>query len=84
MATAKAAYLQGQQVSRAQDASLARKLAQYRYLDRTLAWDTELEKKIAALKPEEINAAMRRHIDASKITMVKAGDFAKAATAKSN
>ncbi|HSO76629.1 MAG TPA: pitrilysin family protein, partial [Blastocatellia bacterium] len=84
VATAKAAYLQGQQVSRAQDASLARKLAQYRYLDRTLAWDTELEKKIGALKPEDINAAMRRHIDASKITIVKAGDFAKASTAKSN
>ncbi|MFY9611769.1 MAG: pitrilysin family protein [Blastocatellia bacterium] len=84
VATAKAGYLQGQQVSRAQDASLARKLAQYRYLDRTLAWDTELEKKIAALKPEEINAAMRRHIDASKITIIKAGDFAKAATAKTN
>lgn len=84
VAIAKAAYLQGQQVSRAQDASLARKLVQYRYLGRTLAWDTELEKKIAALKPEDINAAMRRHIDASKITMIKAGDFAKAATAKSN
>ncbi|MEK6300004.1 MAG: pitrilysin family protein [Acidobacteriota bacterium] len=84
VATAKSAYLQGQQVTRAQDASLARKLAQYRFLDRTLAWDAELEKKIAALKPEEINAAMRHFIDPSKITIIKAGDFAKAASAKSN
>jgi zinc protease len=84
VSTAKSAYLQGQQVSRAQDASLARKLAQYRYLNRTLAWDAELEKKISALTPDEINAAMRRHIDAAKITIVKAGDFAKAATAKTN
>jgi zinc protease len=30
------------------------------------------------LKPEEIVAAMRRHIDPQKITIVKAGDFAKA------
>jgi zinc protease len=84
VATAKAGLLQGQQMSRAQDASLARKLAQYRYLDRTLAWDAELEKKIAALKPEEVNAAMRRFIDPSKITIIKAGDFAKASSAKTN
>jgi zinc protease len=84
VATAKSGYLQGQQVTRAQDASLARKLAQYRFLDRTLAWDAELEKKISALTPEEINAAMRRFIDPSKITIIKAGDFAKAASPNSN
>ena len=84
VATAKSGYLQGQQVTRAQDASLARRLAQYRFLDRTLAWDAELEKKISALTPEEINAAMRRFIDPSKITIVKAGDFAKTASSKSN
>ncbi|HWO01070.1 MAG TPA: pitrilysin family protein [Blastocatellia bacterium] len=84
VATAKSGYLQGQQVSRAQDASLARKLAQYRFLDRTLAWDAELEKKIAALTPEQVNAAMRRFIDPSKITIIKAGDFAKTASTKSN
>ena len=38
------------------------------------------EKKIAALTPDQINAAMRRYIDPAKITIVKAGDFAKAAT----
>ncbi|HTG15208.1 MAG TPA: pitrilysin family protein, partial [Blastocatellia bacterium] len=84
VATAKSGYLQGQQVTRAQDASLARKLAQYRFLDRTLAWDAELEKKISALTPEEINAAMRRFIDPSKITIIKAGDFAKTASPNSN
>jgi zinc protease len=84
VATAKSGYLQGQQVTRAQDASLARKLAQYRFLDRTLAWDAELEKKTSALTPEEINAAMRRFIDPSKITIIKAGDFAKAASPNSN
>jgi zinc protease len=71
-------------VTRAQDASLARKLAQYRFLDRTLAWDAELEKRISALTPEEINAAMRRFIDPSKITIIKAGDFAKTASPNSN
>jgi len=76
---AKSGYLQSQQVNRAQDAGLARLLASELFLDRTLAWDAELEKKIAALTAEQITAAMRRQIDPSKITIVKAGDFAKAA-----
>ena len=56
---------------------LAGKLSGYLFLDRTLAWDAALEKKIAALTPDQIVAAMRRHIDPSKITIVKAGDFEK-------
>ncbi len=79
VATAKSGYLQGQQVSRAQDAGLARRLSQYRFLNRTLGWDAGLEKKIAALTPDEIAAALRRHIDPSKLTIIKAGDFAKSA-----
>jgi zinc protease len=77
VAAAKSGYLQSQQVSRAQDAGIVRKLAQYRFLNRTLGWDADLEKRIAALTPDEIVAALRRHIDPSKLTIVKAGDFAK-------
>ena len=58
---------------------LAGALATGLYLNRTLAWDAELEKKIEALTPEQIVAAMRKHIDPAKITIIKAGDFAKAA-----
>jgi zinc protease len=35
---------------------------------------------VAALTPEVINAAMRKFIDPSRITVVKAGDFAKGKT----
>jgi zinc protease len=79
---AKSGWLQAQQVSRAQDAELARKLTSYSYLDRTLAWDADLEKKVEALTPEQITAALRRHLDPSKISYFKAGDFAKAKGAK--
>jgi zinc protease len=79
VADAKEGYLQSRQVARAQDGALARTLAEDLYLERTLSWDADFEKKIAALTPEEISAAMRRRIDPSKITIVKAGDFAKAA-----
>jgi zinc protease len=74
---AKSGYLQNAKVGRAQDPALARKLAGYLFIDRTLAWDGSVEKKIAALTPDEIVAAMRRHFDPSKFTIVKAGDFAK-------
>jgi zinc protease len=79
LAEAKKGLLQSRQVSRAQDGALARVLAQDLFLDRTLAWDEAIEKKIAALTPEEVSAAMRRRIDPAKLTVMKAGDFAKAA-----
>ncbi len=76
---ARSGWLQSRHVSRAQDAALAHHLAQDLYLSRTLAWDAEMEKKVGELTPDEITAALRRHIDPAKITVVKAGDFAKAA-----
>jgi zinc protease len=77
VAAAKSGYLQSRQVSRAQDAGLSRQLVSYLFLNRTLSWDADFEKRIAALTPDQIVAAMRRHIDPSKITIIKAGDFAK-------
>jgi zinc protease len=76
VAEAKKGWLQGRQVSRAQDAALAGVLSSYLFVNRTLAWDADLEKKVSALTTQQINEAMRRHIDPSKITIVKAGDFA--------
>ena len=72
---AKSGYLQSRQVSRAQDNELAGRLNGFLFLDRTLQWDAELETKIKALTPADINAAMRRHIDPKRITIMKAGDF---------
>jgi zinc protease len=72
---AKSGYLQSRQVSRAQDNELAGRLNSFLFLDRTLQWDAELEQKIKALTPADINAAMRRHIDPKRITIMKAGDF---------
>jgi zinc protease len=77
-AEAKAGWLQSRQVGRAQDPALARSLAVNLYIDRTLAWDAELEKKVQALTAADILAAMRRHLDPAKMTVVKAGDFKKA------
>ena len=77
--SAKSGWLQSRQVSRAQDNELANRLGNYLFLNRTLAWDADFEKKIEALTPEQILTALRNHIDPAKITIIKAGDFAKGA-----
>ncbi len=74
---AKEGWLQSRQVTRAQDPSLAGQLGSNLFVGRTLQFDAEFEKRVAALTPEVINGVMRRYIDPSKITVVKAGDFAK-------
>jgi len=73
---AKSGWLQSRDVSRAQDSGLTNSLTNNLRLDRTMMWDADFEKKIELLTMEEINAAMAKHIDASKFVYVKAGDFA--------
>jgi zinc protease len=77
VAAAKKAWLQTRQVSRAQDRTLANQLAAYFDYNRTLAWDAELENKVAALTPDDLAAAMRRHISAANLTIFEAGDLSK-------
>jgi zinc protease len=72
---ARQGFLQAQKVGRASDPALAGSLGGLRYLGRTMAWDAELEKKIAALTPDQVNAALRKHIDPKKLVAVAAGDF---------
>jgi zinc protease len=81
VAAAKDGYLQSRQVSRGQDNELAARLANYRFLNRTLAWDADFEAKIRALTPEQIVAALRRHLDMANVTIIKAGDFTRTASA---
>jgi len=74
---AKSGYLQSRQVNRAQDAGLATSLSNNLYVNRTMQWDAEFEKNVEALTPEKVKAAMQKHIDYSKFTIIKAGDFSK-------
>jgi len=74
---AKEGWLQSRQVTRAQDPSLAGQLGNNLFIGRTLAFDADFEKRVGALTPDIINGAMRRYIDPSKLTVVKAGNFSK-------
>jgi zinc protease len=75
VAEAKKAYLDTRANGRAQDTALLTLLATHEQQNRTLLWDEQLEAKIQALTPEQINAAFRKHIDPSAVSIVKAGDF---------
>jgi zinc protease len=82
VAAAKSGWVQGQQVTRSQDGSLARMLNSNLYLDRTMEWSSELENKVMALSAEDINETMARYLQPDKMVVVKAGDFAKHRTTK--
>ena len=78
---AKSGALQNRLQSRAQDAALAGGWVNNLDLGKTFAWSKQFEDKISSLTAEEVSAAFRKHVDPDKITIVKAGDFAKAAKA---
>ena len=78
MKAAKEGLLQSRQVGRAQDPELARRLGQLAFVERTVSWDGELEQRINALSAADVQAALKRYIDLGKLSIVKAGDFAKA------
>ncbi|WP_420806708.1 M16 family metallopeptidase [Hyalangium minutum] len=72
---ARAGLLEYRQTGRAQDGGLARTLANYLFLGRTLDYDAQLEQRMAKLTPDDVRQALARHVDAKKLTVVKAGDF---------
>ena len=74
-------WTQSQQVGRSDDRSLAQLLGTRDFDSRTMSWDDELQNRVLSLSPDDIRAAMRKHLDATKMSMIKAGDFKKAAAA---
>jgi zinc protease len=77
-AAAKKAWLQERGMSRSEDGALVGLFASRQRFDRTLKFDESLEAKVAALTPEQISAAFRKHVDPATLIYVKAGDFKKA------
>jgi len=76
--TARSGWLQGRTVARSQDQQLAARMANDLFLERTLKWDADLERKVTALTVAQVNAAVRKHISLDAVTIIKAGDFAHA------
>lgn len=78
VAEAKKSFHDQRVVGRSQDAQLLQLIATREEYDRTLDWDTQMDAKIEALTPDRVNAAFRRQVDPSAISIIKAGDFKKA------
>ncbi len=78
VAAAKKSWLDERTVARSQDQSLVGLLQARERYDRTMKFDEAVEAKIAALTPQQISEAFRRHINPSAMSYVKAGDFKKA------
>ena len=74
--TAKRGYLDGAQRQRSSDDAVASILNEYLFLDRTMEFVARREAAIEALTPDDLLAAMRRHIDPEKMSIFRAGDFA--------
>lgn len=74
---ARTTYLQRRSMARGNDLALAGQLANGLYLGRTMTFDGDIEKKIASLTADQVNAALRRTFDPAKMAVVMAGDFSK-------
>jgi zinc protease len=72
---AKVSWAQARQVGRTQDGGLANQLGLWTHVGRTMAFDAELEAKVAALTVEQVRDAMNRHLDVNQMTFMKGGDF---------
>ncbi len=75
---AKAGWLKSQKVSRSSDGTVASRLNQYLFMGRDMNWDADFENKVDKLSLADVNAAIKKYLDYSKMIVVKAGDFNKA------
>jgi len=68
-------FLQARKVSRSSDSAVAGQLSTLRHVGRTMAFEAELEKQIAALTPAQVQSALKKYLDPKKLVIVTAGDF---------
>ena len=60
---------------------LSRRLSEYLSYERTMAFDKEIEAKVAALTLDQVNQAVKQVFTVDSLSVVAAGDFAGAAKA---
>ncbi len=75
VAAGQKSLLEARRLARTQDAALAARLSNYLFLGRSFDWDVSFERRIAALTPQQVQAALRRHFEPSRLAVSKAGDF---------
>jgi zinc protease len=76
---AKTGWLQNQSVTRGQDGSLASVLSSTSQADRTMGYYEGLESQIRSTTVQKVNEVVKKYFDPSRLVIVAAGDFEKAA-----
>jgi zinc protease len=77
-AKARAALLLSRQRQRNEEFYLASRLDRSLRVDQTLAYDAGIDEKLAALTPDDVQAALKKHFDPTRLVVVVAGDFKQA------
>ncbi|QWF53627.1 insulinase family protein [Bordetella hinzii] len=72
-----AALLNYRSLARAQDDVLASNWMNYMRTQRSFAWSAEVDKKLAALTPAAVNAALKKYLKPEAFSTAVAGDFTK-------
>ncbi|MEO6331635.1 MAG: hypothetical protein ABIV11_04875, partial [Gemmatimonadaceae bacterium] len=70
---------QSRSQARANDSELVGILVSRRFTGRTMTYDAKLDADLAALTAEQVNVAVRKYLDPSKMIVVRAGDWNKPA-----
>jgi zinc protease len=76
---ARKGLLQTREQGRASDERVAEQLADQLETGRTFDFDQRFDDAVRALSVKDVNAALQRHVDPSRFTVVKVGDFKKLA-----
>ncbi|MBU6342121.1 MAG: insulinase family protein [Bacteroidetes bacterium] len=74
---AKSGWLKSRKVSRTSDGALASTLSNYLFYNRDLLWDKKFEDSVQNLTLDQVNNAMKKHLDYNKMIAIKAGFFDK-------
>ncbi|MGA1981751.1 MAG: pitrilysin family protein [Acidobacteriaceae bacterium] len=80
VAKAEKTWLDERSIQRSEEGTVASLLELRERWGRTLLWDAKLEAAVAALTPQQVNDAFKRHVDPAAVSIVKGGDFKKAGT----
>jgi zinc protease len=84
LAAAKSGYLQEQQVQRSSETALAAMLEVYSFVGRDMLFAARADEQIRQLTVDEVNAALRKHLQPQRLYVVMAGDLENDGAAKTD
>ncbi|HZN69100.1 MAG TPA: hypothetical protein VFB66_27720, partial [Tepidisphaeraceae bacterium] len=73
---AKDSMLQRRMLNRSQEQSLLGTLSGHLYAGRTMQYEADLEAKVRALTVEQVSSVAKKYLEAGRLVIVTAGDFA--------